>query len=164
MKQRLAIFTSVVSALAVAVWLGGLAVLGAIVAPTVFAIVPMPHSADAMTVVFRRFDTVAMSCAALALAAEALRVALRVPFTRVDVVRGVTTVFAAAVTTYEGANVSPQIAALHASGAIRGVGAAGIELGRLHDVAEACGKVSLALLIAVVALQVLSKRPAGPTG
>ena len=52
---------------AIGVWLGGLVALGAIAAPVVFAIVPMPASADAMTVVFRRFDLVAMACAAVAI-------------------------------------------------------------------------------------------------
>ena len=52
---------SVIGALAVAVWLGGLLVLGAIAAPLVFANVSFPQSADAMTLVFRRFDTVAMT-------------------------------------------------------------------------------------------------------
>ena len=47
--------------LAVAVWLGGLAALGAVAAPVVFSRVPWPSSADAMTIVFRRFDAVAMA-------------------------------------------------------------------------------------------------------
>ena len=54
-------------------WLGGLLALGAIVAPIVFAVAPFPQNADAMTLVFRRFDTVAMTCAAVVLASEAAR-------------------------------------------------------------------------------------------
>ena len=45
-----------VALLAIAVWLGGLLALGAVVAPVVFSMVSMPASADAMTTVFRRFD------------------------------------------------------------------------------------------------------------
>src|SRR5688572_13404979 len=64
--------------LALALWLGGLVVLGAIVAPTVFRIVPAPTSADAMTVVFRRFDVIAIAAGVVALVSEAL-FALRGP-------------------------------------------------------------------------------------
>jgi len=56
--------TGVVAMLAIALWLGGLIVLGTLVAPVIFSQVSMPWSADAMTVIFQRFDGVAMSCAA----------------------------------------------------------------------------------------------------
>jgi uncharacterized membrane protein len=147
---------AIASALAVAVWLGGLVALGAIAAPIVFSVVTMPQSADAMTMVFRRFDLVSMSCAAVALAAEATRAVARVPFARLDHARAAATVGAALLATYEGTSVSPRIAVLHMSGAVRGLGPAGLELSRLHDVAEACGKAELAMLVLVVALQVLT--------
>jgi hypothetical protein len=147
---------AVVSLLAVAVWLGGLLALGAIAAPVVFSIVPMPASADAMTLVFRRFDTVAMACAALVLAGEATRVLVRLRFSPVDHARAAASVLAAAVAVIEGTLVSPRIAALHAAGAIRGFGDAGMELARLHDVAELCGKVEVALLAAVIVTQVIA--------
>ncbi len=143
---------SAVALLALAVWLGGLLALGAIAAPVVFSIVPLPASADAMTVVFRRFDLVAMGCAAVVLAAEASRVALRVPFGRLDVARAGASALAAGVAVYEGTSVAPRIALLHAGGVMRGVGDAGLELARLHAVAETCGKTELLLLAVVVAL------------
>src|SRR5271165_1109743 len=68
---------SSVALLALAVWLGGLVALGAITAPIVFAVAPYPQSADAMTLVFRRFDHVAMACAAFVLGAEAVKAARR---------------------------------------------------------------------------------------
>jgi hypothetical protein len=126
----------------------------------------MPASADAMTVVFRRFDTVAMGCAAVVLASEATRVLLRVRFSRVgrtsgryttvDHARAAASVVAAAVAVFEGTLVSPRIAALHAAGAIRGYQAAGKELARLHDIAELCGKVEVALLAAVIVMQAVA--------
>jgi hypothetical protein len=143
---------------AVALWLGGLVALGAVVAPTIFTLVSMPQSADAMTMVFLRFDVVAMSCAAVVLTTEALRALARVPFARVDHVRAGASVLAAAAAVYEGASVSPRIAALHAAGALRGRGAEGIELDRLHHGAETLGKTEVILLVAVVVLHVLSWR------
>jgi uncharacterized membrane protein len=144
---------AIASGLAVALWLGGLVALGAVTAPIVFAVAPMPQSADAMTMVFRRFDMIAMTCAAVVLASEAARVIARVPFRRLDHARAAVSVLAAGVTTYEGMNVSPRIAELHVAGAVRGVGAAGLELSRLHDTAEVCGKTAVVLLAALVILQ-----------
>jgi hypothetical protein len=148
--------TAVAALVAVAVWLGGLLALGAIAAPVVFGTVAMPASADAMTVVFRRFDTVAMACAAIVLATEATQVLARVPRGRADHLRAGAGALAAALAVFEGVSVSPRIAALHAGGAIRGLGDAGQELARLHDVAEWCGKTEVVLLLAIVVTQVLA--------
>ena len=143
----------VVAMLAVALWLGGLVTLGALVAPVIFSRVSMPWSADAMTVVFQRFDLVAMSCAAVLLATEAVRALARVRFGRVDHLRAGVSALAAAAAVYEGASVSPRIAMLHAEGAIRGLGSAGMELAKLHARAELLGKAEVALLVVVVVLQ-----------
>lgn len=142
-----------------AVWLGGLLALGAVVAPLVFGNVSFPQSADAMTLVFRRFDMVAMTCAALAMASEAVKVAARVVFRRADHLRAGLTVLASACAVVEGTLVSPRIAALHAAGVMRGMGAAGETLSRLHDVAESLGKTEVVVLAVVLALLVVP-RPA----
>lgn len=147
---------AIASGLALAIWLGGLVVLGVITAPIVFSVAPMPQSADAMTMIFRRFDLVAMSCAAVVLASEAARAIARVPFARLDHARAAVAVLAAGVTTYEGTVVSPRIAELHLAGAVRGLGPAGMELSRLHDLAEACGKTSVLLLVGLVVLHVVT--------
>ena len=154
--SRVSAAATVVGLLAVAVWLGGLVALGAIAAPVVFSIVPAPSSADAMTLVFRRFDLAAMVCAALVLTVEAVRVLSRTRLGVFDHLRIGASVLAGALAVIEGEVVSPRIAALHWSGAIRGLGPAGMDLARLHDVAEACGNAQLALLAAVIALHVLA--------
>jgi hypothetical protein len=148
-KTRLNRAAASVALLALAVWLGGLVALGAMAAPIVFAVTPFPQSADAMTLVFRRFDTVAMACAALVLASEAVRAAARAgrrPMTRGEVARIAVSALAAAAAVVEGMFISPRIAALHAGGALRGVGELGAALSRLHDAAESCGKIQVALL------------------
>jgi hypothetical protein len=142
--------------LAVGTWLGGLVALGALVAPVIFSRVSMPSSADAMTVVFRRFDLVAMGCAAALLATEAARAIARIPFARIDHVRAGVSVLAAGAAVYEGMAVSPRIAALHGAGVVRGMGSAGMELSRLHDMAELLGKTEVFLLAAVILLHVAS--------
>jgi hypothetical protein len=155
--QRLVVrISAVASLLGIAVWLGGLAALGAIAAPTVFSMVPPPLSADAMTVVFQRFDTVAVSCAALVLAAEAMQAIARVPFAPIDHLRALLSALAAALAVTEARSVSPRIAALHGAGAVRGVGSAGLELAKLHDTAEGLGKAQLALLVSVLILRVFT--------
>jgi hypothetical protein len=147
---------SILALLAAAIWLGGLFALGAVAAPIVFAIVPYPSSADAMTLVFRRFDVIAMVCGAVVLAAEAARAVVARPLARVDQGRVLVSLLAAAAAVYEGADVSPRIAALHAAGAIRGVDSAGLELARLHDLAEACGKAQILLLATLIVLHGIS--------
>jgi hypothetical protein len=151
---------SSVSLLAAAVWLGGLVALGALAAPVVFRVAPFPSNADAMTIVFRRFDLVAMGCAATLLATEAVRPALGMRFAMrfapADHARAALSVVAACLAVFEGTRVSPRIAELHAGGAIRGLGAPGIELTRLHDLAETCGKAQLVLLAVVVVLHVVT--------
>jgi uncharacterized membrane protein len=148
--------TAIASLLGVVLWLGGLLALGAIAAPVVFSTVAMPASADAMSVVFRRFDAVATSCAAVVLASEAARVLARVPFGPVDHVRAGASAVAGSLALFVAASVSPRIAALHAAGVARGLGDAGAKLARLHDTAELCGTIQVALLVAVVVAQVIA--------
>jgi hypothetical protein len=145
-----------VALLAVGVWLGGLTALGAVAAPIIFSMVPWPSNADAMSVVFRRFDAVAMACAAIVLTTEAIRALAGWPFSRAERARAVVSMAAAGAAVLEGVKISPRIAALHAAGAIRGVDAPGIELARLHDLAEWCGKTELVLLSVVIVLHVMT--------
>ncbi len=157
---------SAVALVAIALWLGGLVALGALAAPVVFSVVSLPTAADAMTIVFRRFDGVAMTCAALVLATEAVRAIGRARFARVDWARSIVSALAAALAVLEGARVSPRIAELHATGVIRGLGVGGRELARLHEWAELCGKTEVALLAAAIALHVagLSRAPGPSSG
>jgi hypothetical protein len=158
-RRVLSAIASVIGALAVAVWLGGLIALGAITAPLIFANVSFPQSADAMTLVFRRFDTVAMTCAAVAMACEATKVAARVSFRAADHLRAGLTVVAAVLAVVEGTLVSPRIAALHGAGVVRGMGVAGETLSHLHDIAEALGKTEVVLLAIVLGLLVVRPAP-----
>ena len=95
-KERITWASHAVTVLGAAMWLGGMLTLGAIVAPVVFTIVPAPTSADAMTVVFRRFDVVAVTCAALMLACEIWRVRGAEKIARLDLARGVSLAIAGA--------------------------------------------------------------------
>src|SRR5579885_369781 len=90
--------------LATGVWLGGILVLGAIVAPIVFREVPAPTSADAMTLVFTTFDKLAMTCAAIVAVAEVVRFRIDRPekIDRVDVARLVVIAFAGALAVVQG--------------------------------------------------------------
>lgn len=153
-RRPVLLAAGIVYALAITVWAGGLVVLGAIVAPTVFRIVPAPSSADAMTVVFGRFDGVAMTAAAIALVAEATLAVRGGKVSRLDFVRGVAVTIAGALAIAVGAWLSPAIAALHRSGAVRNLGEAGQELERVHRLAESAGKGQLLLLVLVLALLV----------
>jgi hypothetical protein len=147
-----------VSLVAIAVWLGGFATIGAVVAPLVFGIVPAPASADAMTAVFRRFDSVAVACAVIALLVEIGHALLRPVVLRRDMVRAAMVVLAGAFAVVEALVVSPHIEELHREGAIRGLGDLGMELDRVHHLAEQLAKGELAILLVVLSLHAF--RPA----
>jgi hypothetical protein len=161
MKLRAAL--DFVSFAAVALWLGGLVALGAVVAPTVFHAVPAPTNADAMTLVFRRFDRIALGCAAAAVMAEAIRFA-RPRALADEHARGAASwialalvLLAALAAVVEAIHFSPAIEALHRAGAVRGVRglggslSPGGELDALHRAAERLAKAEVALLFAVLA-------------
>jgi hypothetical protein len=103
-----------------------------------------------------------MACAAVVLASEAARVLVRVPFGPTDHVRAGASVVAAALAVFEATSISPGIAALHAAGAVRGLGDAGMKLARLHDMAELCGTIEVALLVAVIVAHVIALSRAKP--
>jgi len=154
-RARIAVAAAV---LALALWGGGLLALGAIVAPTVFGIVPAPASADAMTVVFQRFDRLAVGCAVVALAAEVALAYARKPLSRGDLARAAAVVAATALVLVEAAVLSPHIAALHAAGAIRGDGALGRELELFHHRAELDAKGQLLLTVSAIILHLFTLR------
>jgi hypothetical protein len=158
------IVLSAIALTALALWLGGLVALGAIVAPVVFHVVPAPTSADAMTIVFRRFDTLAVGCACVVLVAEVIRALGRERVGRVDLVRASVAVLASALAMLEAFAISPSIEALHRSGAIRGFGDAGLRLEALHVQAERVASGEIAFGLALIGLHVWTlahtRRPA----
>ena len=150
-EQRAAI----VAVMALAIWIGGLVALGACAAPLVFKIVPAPFSGEAMGAVFRRFDLVAISCAIVVLGCEAVRIWVREgSATTYERLRGLLAVTAAGAAIYGGVELSPSIIALHAAGAVRGLGENGVKLDRIHDLAEAVAKVEVTVGFFLLALQV----------
>jgi uncharacterized membrane protein len=151
--------TTTIALVAAAVWLGGLLALGAIVAPIVFTAIPRPEAADAMTAVFSRFDVVAVVCVAAILATEALRATGKGRIGTADLARMATAAVGAALVLIEALWLTPAIVALHRGGALRGLGAAGLELERLHGLAEACGKAQAGFALALIALHVVTLGP-----
>src|SRR6185312_12152061 len=115
--------------LAAGVWLGGIVVLGAVVAPTVFGIVPAPTSADAMTIVFTSFDKIAMTAAAIIAVCEVVGTRARAKSpARIDIARLAVIGVAGALAVVQGLWLSPTIVALHRAGAVRGSGELGMKL------------------------------------
>lgn len=150
-------------AFAVALWAGGKATLGAVVAPVVFRVVAAPASADAMTRVFRRFDRVALACALVAVLSEGvLLFSSRV--NRRGRARAGLLAAATGLASVGAAFLSPGIEALHRAGAIRGLGADGLALERLHAWAERLAKAELLLLVGVLSLIVLQGTPVAVSG
>ena len=153
-NPRVVVAVASIQILAIALWAGGLVTLGAVVAPIVFHNVPAPTSADAMTLVFARFDRVMIACGAIALVAEATLALRAGKVARLDVVRMVALVAAVGLSITIAAWLTPGIAGLHEGGAVRGSGVAGLELERLHKLAEALANAELAFLLLVAVLSI----------
>lgn len=155
-RQLLALQT--VALFATGLWFGGLLTLGAVVAPLVFRNVPMPFSADAMSLVFRRFDQVALACAVVLLGVEAWGASLVRRTRLADAVRGGAVLLAMLAALVQGLVLSPHIQRLHEEGAVRGLGPGGQELEAVHRQAEATGKAQVALVAVAMAFYVLVPR------
>jgi hypothetical protein len=153
-SRRVVTSIAVVQLLAMAMWACGLLTLGAIVAPIVFRNVPAPSSADAMTLVFGRFDSVAIVCAAIALVAEAAFAVRGGRVVRADMIRALCLVIATGLAITIAVWLSPGIAELHRGGAVRGFGEAGLALERLHHLAERLAKIEVAAVVAAFVLTV----------
>jgi Domain of unknown function (DUF4149) len=138
-------------------WASGLATLGAVVVPIVFRTVPAPANADAMTLVFRRFDAVAIACAAVVVVALVTEAAVgwrSTERTLAGVLRAACVVGAAALAIAIAVWISPGIAELHRAGAVRHVGASGAALEAMHRTAESLAKGELLLLFVAFVLTV----------
>jgi hypothetical protein len=160
-RDRLELGAAVLAVVCLAVWIGGLAALGACAAPIVFRIVPAPLSGDAMGAVFRRFDAIAITSAVIVLGCEAIRIlaARRASSSGgatplAERARTALAVVAAAAAIYVGARLSPGIVALHVAGAVRGFGPDGLELERLHKLAESAGKIEVGAGLLLLILEV----------
>jgi len=162
-SARLEWGAAALAVVALAIWVGGLVALGACAAPIVFRVVPAPLSGDAMGAVFRRFDGLAIGAAVVVLGCEAVRMWVREgPAGNAERIRGALVVAAGAAAIYGGVVLSPSIVALHAAGAVRGFGQDGLELERLHALAEGVAKAEVSMGLLLLVLQVTTLRRADP--
>lgn len=147
-----------IGALGAGLFAGALGALGALTAPVVFARVARPLSGFTMGEIFRRFDRVALALVLVLLAAEGARTwAEGARGRRLGArLRRLAVLVVAAGVAWVGASLGPRIQALHASGAQRGQGEAGVELEGLHRKAELSGKLELAAALALALLHVLT--------
>jgi hypothetical protein len=124
-------------------------------------------SADAMTLVFRRFDMIAMTCSGIVLFSEPFRLVLtadraaggsrsKAAVTRLDMVRIVVALIAAGLCVWQGIVLSPKIEALHRAGAVRGAGELGMSLEATHHLVEGVAKAQVILVIFLIVLHVMS--------
>lgn len=145
-----------IAVLAAALWLGGTLALGAVTAPVIFGSLPAPSSGDVMTIIFRRFDKVAMGCAAIVLLAEVLRAAARERIARLDFGRVGMALIATGLLAWQALVLSPRIEALHRAGAVRGSGSLGVELEAVHRLTESEARVQLFCVAALVVLHIVA--------
>jgi hypothetical protein len=156
--SRFELGAAALAVVSLGIWVGGLVALGACAAPIVFHVVPAPLSGHAMGAVFRRFDQVAITCGVVVLACEAVRLRAVTSRTVFEWVRTALAIVATAAAIYGGTRLSPAILALHEAGAVRGFGADGAELERVHKLAESVAKIEVLAGLVLLALHVTTLR------
>ena len=145
--------TLVLRTYAVALWLFGWVVLGAIVAPVQFRTVPSPYAAEAMTTIFRRFDTIALACAAVVWMTDVLLG--NGGDSRLRVAKRSLAALATIALLLEAFLIAPRIEDLFRAGAIRGLGPDGQTLDAWHRAAEGAGKLQVLALFILLALELV---------
>jgi hypothetical protein len=145
--------TLVLRTYAVALWLFGWVVLGAIVAPVQFRTVPSPYAAEAMTTIFRRFDTIALACAAIVWMTDVLLG--NASDSKVRVAKRALASLATIALLLEAFLIAPRIEDLFRAGAIRGFGPEGETLNAWHRAAEGAGKLQVLALFILLALELV---------
>jgi hypothetical protein len=145
--------TLVLRTYAVALWLFGWVVLGAIVAPVQFRTVPSPYAAEAMTTIFRRFDTIALACAAVVWMTDVLLG--NGGDSRLRVAKRSLAALATIALLLEAFLIAPRIEDLFRAGAIRGLGPEGETLNAWHRAAEGAGKLQVLALVILLALELV---------
>ena len=143
---------------AVLLYSGGLLVIGAIVAPTVFRS-GISAAADLMTTIFTRFDRVAVALVVVALIAEAMAVAMRgAPLDRLRIARGALVILFAAAVGVQSGYLSPSIARMHHEGVRRYEGPRGVEFDRIHNWSSRVGKLAVSLALAATVAVLLDRQ------
>jgi hypothetical protein len=140
-----------VAIVAVGAWMGGLVALG-------WCVTPRATPSSALV----RFDTVAVGCAATALACEIVRTLLGRGRRRALAarVRRVLAIGMALLGVWSMTGLTPSILRLRGAGAQPAVGTAGTELVALHAQAELCGTLLVVLGVLLVALHVFTLQSA----
>lgn len=143
---------------------GGMIALGATAAPAVFRLTPKPFSGTAMGAAFASFGQIALGAACIALLVEVARTMLtrHQPPQPWDRVRRLVSVALAGCAAYMALNLTPQISALHESGAVRNEGEKGALLDQTHRRAELVGKIEVGLALGLIFLHVMTLRGREP--
>lgn len=140
------------------VWAGGLIALGACAAPLVFELTPYPHSGNAMTAVFARFDSIAVGLAVVVLGCEAARTLLawRSGQLLAARFRRYLAILAALGAVFSATRLTPAIQSLYSGGARRGFGEAGRQFEALHAQSEMVGKATVVIAVVLIFLHIFT--------
>ncbi|MCC6748870.1 MAG: DUF4149 domain-containing protein [Deltaproteobacteria bacterium] len=128
-------------ALALHLWLGGLLVAGAVVAPLLFRELPRETAAPLMTRIFERFHAIGLGLVIVFVLCEVVIWLAARPRGLFGWLRGAAAAAVLGSALTLALTVTPTIASLHRAGARRGVGADGARLDQAHRMAESLAGV-----------------------
>lgn len=160
-SRRLAhvgVAVEVVATLAVALWLGGMLALGAFAAPEVFGQLEREVAGPVMGAIFAKFDRLVLVLVAVLGVCEGIRALLEGVRGKLAIARLVTAVALIGLALTSALWLGPSINELFEQGVRRGVGEAGVEMERLHNLATALAKAAFAFATAWLALGIIARR------
>ena len=157
---RVALAAEVVATLAVALWLGGMLALGAIAAPEVFGQLEREVAGPVMGAIFGKFDRLVLVLIGVLIASEGVRVLIEGVRGKLALARIGTVLVLIGLALTSALWLGPSINELFEQGVRRGVGDAGDDMDRLHDLATLLGKVAFVFAAAWLTLGIIARRRA----
>lgn len=148
----------VVATVAIALWLGGLLGLGAFAAPVVFQKLELEVAGAVMGTIFARFDRLVVAVAVIITVTETVRVVCEGARGALARARLAIAAVLVGLALASALWLGPQINNLFEAGVHRGIGAAGMEMDRLHRWASTAGKLAMAGATVWFALGVIMHR------
>lgn len=137
-----------------ALMIGGMLALGAFTAPVLFRAMPRPEAGEAMTLIFRRYDSVLLVGLGLVVLGEVLRLlSAGLPtLTPVIGIRFGVMALLVGMMLYSILTVNPQIEAMQKAGVTHGATEEGKRFSETHQMSEKLYKIELAVAVVLLIL------------
>lgn len=159
LRLTMLITAGAIERLALALWLGGFVVVGAVVAPLAFGVLSRPEAGELMGACFRRLNGIGVACGVILLVTLAVEAAADAAGSRrLLAARGALIGAALAVALYLGVSLFPRMEVARAAAP---AGAAGPAFDRMHERSRQLLSLQMLLLVGVAVASAAARTPVG---